>query len=173
MKCPKCKNLVEYNTTTCEWCGARLIAGEYSAPQTGYPKAPLAKRFVAALLDGLIVIVPLLLISDSEVEAESGYEFAIIMLFLLSMVYTFIKDGLGKGQSWGKKAVGLMVVHLSDGKPCTKGQSAIRALIFGLLGITFIGWIVEPIMALVTDDGRRLADKTADTQVIEKTALHT
>jgi|TARA_B100001971_G_C18086690_1_gene481302 uncharacterized RDD family membrane protein YckC len=84
------------------------------------------------------------------------------------LTYNFIKDGLGKGQSWGKKAVGLMVIHLSDKTPCSLSQSLLRNLIMILLGIIpFIGWLIEPIIVLSTKDGRRLGDRAANTQVVE------
>jgi uncharacterized RDD family membrane protein YckC len=90
-------------------------------------------------------------------------------LYFVPLVYAFIKDGLGEGQSWGKKAVGLMVVYLPNNSACSKGQSSLRCLIGSLLGIIpFIGWLIEPIMVLATEDGRRLADKVANTQVIDK-----
>ncbi|MDD4118812.1 MAG: RDD family protein [Kiritimatiellae bacterium] len=89
-------------------------------------------------------------------------------LYLIPLSYNFIKDGLGNGQSWGKKAVGLMVIHLSDKTPCSFGQSFLRNLILVLLGIIpIVGWLIEPIIVLASEDGRRLGDKAANTQVIE------
>ncbi|NQT35606.1 RDD family protein, partial [bacterium] len=78
----------------------------------------------------------------------------------------FIKDGLGNGQSWGKRAVGLMVVQLIDDTPCTKLKSSLRGLVTMLLGAVPFGSFVEPIMVIATKDGRRLADMAAETKVI-------
>jgi uncharacterized RDD family membrane protein YckC len=87
------------------------------------------------------------------------------ILWLIPFVYTLVKDGLGKGQSRGKKMLGLMVAYLPDNVPCTLGDSFVRSLVGA---IPVVGWFVEPAMVLVTADGRRLADKAANTQVIEK-----
>lgn len=71
--------------------------------------------------------------------------------------------------------MGLIVVHLPTNLPTARGQSAVRTLILMLVGfVPFIGAFIEPIVALVADDGRRRGDRAADTQVIstaEYTAL--
>ncbi|WP_420574721.1 RDD family protein [Kordia sp.] len=147
----------------------------------GYIKASLGNRFVASLLDSLIMIglaIPAIIFyiaGIAELDSYRGseesaivYFLMAILLYLIPLVYSFIKDGIGNGQSWGKKAVGLMVVYLPDNSPCKYGQSAIRGLVSTLVGfIPFVGWLIEPIMVLASDDGRRLADKAANTQVIE------
>ena len=161
-------------------------------PNSSYPKASLGNRLVAAILDSLIVTglsSPFLIFSfksvfsiissvfgGSESSNNTVLYIVSVFLFIIALVYGFIKDGLGEGQSWGKKAVGLMVVYLPNNTPCSAGQSCLRYLIGLLLGviaiIPVIGWLIasliEPIMVLATVDGRRLADKAANTQVIEK-----
>lgn len=144
-----------------------------------YLKASLGNRFLASLLDGLIMLgfaIPSIILYVIGLSKISRYNFDesiplfvfAAFLYLIPLSYSFIKDGLGKGQSWGKKAVGLMVIHLSDNTPCSFGQSFLRNLIMTLIGIVpFIGWLVEPIIVLASEDGRRLGDKAADTQVIE------
>jgi uncharacterized RDD family membrane protein YckC len=154
----------------------------YQQPQQpgNYPKASLGNRFLAALLDGLIMtglaipaiifyIIGIAMLSDYDSDGAILMFVVAIFLYFIPLVYLFIKDGLGKGQSWGKKAVGLMVVHLPSNTPCTKGQSFLRSLIGLLINmIPFIGWLIEPIMVLATKDGRRLADQAANTQVIDQ-----
>lgn len=160
-----------------------------------YPKAALGKRFVATLLDGLITtglaIPAIIFFILGIVELNSGYydyyynyyhdttEEAIplfiiaLFLYFVPLAYSFIKDGLFKGQSLGKKSVRLMVVYLPNNTPCTIGKSCLRGLISSLLGsIPFVGWLIEPIIVLATRDGRRLADRTAKTQVIDKDLFH-
>jgi hypothetical protein len=42
-----------------------------------------------------------------------------------------------------------------------------RAFIGGLVGIVpLAGWLIEPAVATVREDGRRLGDQAADTRVI-------
>lgn len=165
-----------------------------------YPKAGLGKRFVAYLLDGLFYtllaipsIVCFIIAFINIYQAAKLYRlenmyydkaFTIelfydnlglilfgLLLYIFPLIYVFIKDGLGQGQSWGKRIMGLMVVNIETNSPCSKGRSALRALVSGLVVmvpyLNFITYWIEPIMVIVTDDGRKLADMAAKTQVIQ------
>lgn len=189
-KCTRCGKEYPAGTKFCPDDGGAVIPealrfGNHTSDTIfsgTYSKASLGSRFLASLLDGLIMaglaIPAIIFYAIGMVQLDNYYSgsddaipFFIIAAFLyfIPLVYSFIKDGLGKGQSWGKKAVGLMVVYLPNNTACTIGQSCLRCLIGGLLGIIpFVGWLVEPIMVLATEDGRRLADKVANTQVIDK-----
>ena len=146
-------------------------------------KASLGSRFIASLLDGLLCVglsIPAIIfysiglanISHSYYGSDdySGAIFFFFLAFILysiPLIYTFVKDGLGCGQSWGKKVMDIKVVNVSDKSNCTKGTSALRALIGWLINLVpFVGWLIEPIMVLAKSDGRRLADKVAGTMVI-------
>jgi uncharacterized RDD family membrane protein YckC len=145
-----------------------------------YPKASLGNRFLAALLDGLIstvLSIPAILFFVIAMEKIDSYDndgagwliFIAILFYLIPVIYGFIKDGLGQGQSWGKRPLDLMVVNLDNNAPCNKGKSFLRNFISTLLAIIpCIGCLIEPIMVLATNDGRKLGDKAANTQVIEK-----
>lgn len=191
--CPTCNTTYPANTWFCAKDGSRLVRpglhGSSDNPQLfqfydqGYPKSSSGSRFVAALLDGLLTVgmaIPAFFlffwglgVSESYRSSERSMA---PMLFLLAVVfylvplgYNFIKDGLGKGQSFGKRAVDLMVVNLDNNTPCSTGKSFVRNLISTLVSaIPFIGWLIEPVMVLATDDGRKLGDKAANTQVIDK-----
>ncbi|HEU4630487.1 MAG TPA: RDD family protein [Gemmatimonadaceae bacterium] len=140
-----------------------------------YRKAPLGARLGASLLDGLIgtaawlpgiVLIAMGGAGEGEGIAIVG-TLVLVIGFVWALYYSFVKDGWGTGASFGKRAVGLMVVHLPTNQPCTKGQSALRALVLLLLNfVPFIGWLIEPILVLAADDGRRLGDRAADTQVV-------
>jgi len=106
---------------------------------------------------------------------EVNYQCSLILGLGWSISYTLIRDGIGNGQSYGKKLAGLMVVNLMDNQPCKKGSSFVRnifQLIFTLvLGfIPFVnilaGWI-EPIVGLAHEKGYRVGDMVAKTQVID------
>jgi uncharacterized RDD family membrane protein YckC len=57
------------------------------------------------------------------------------------------------------------------GMPCSTGESSTRTLVGGLVGAApLIGWVVEPGLVLFSSDGRRLGDKAAGTQVIDRAA---
>jgi uncharacterized RDD family membrane protein YckC len=161
-----------------------------------YPKANMGSRFLAAVIDGFVgggLAIPSIILivigavmssqqrntydefGNSYSSSPSGlFIFFIILgviLLVLPIAYSFVKDGLGKGQSLGKKTMGLMVVYLDDNTPCTKGRSALRQLISSLINIVpylnFLTMWIEPIMVLATEDGRKAADYAAHTQVIE------
>ena len=145
-------------------------------------KASLGSRFVASLLDificlglsipsGIFYFIGMATSYDyygsTDYSDSVFFFFFAILFYAIPLVYSFIKDGLGEGQSWGKKVMDIKVVNLSDKSNCSKGTSALRTLIGCLiLLIPFVGWIIEPIIVLATSDGRRLADKVAGTMVI-------
>lgn len=141
-----------------------------------YPKAPMGRRFLAYFIDGLIASVPMTIIGvivsiGIVVSADaSGDPSALVMVlafgggllgFAWALGYTLLRDGMGSGQSLGKKMFKLMVVRLEDGRPCTKGNSAVRNLIGGVLGF------IDIIVALVGQTGQRVGDKLVNAQVIE------
>lgn len=141
-----------------------------------YPAAPAGRRFLAMLIDALyplLFILPgLLLLLLGEGTGSSGLVLAggalLAAAVAYSVYYQFTKDGRDGGASIGKRHMGLMVVHLPSDTPCTRGQSAQRALVMALLNlIPAIGWLIEPVMVLAAADGRRLGDRAADTQVID------
>jgi uncharacterized RDD family membrane protein YckC len=190
-KCVKCGTEYSIETKFCPKDGGEVIpeAFRYGANEQNnspqfyfngnYLKASLGNRFLASLLDGLIMTglaipaIILYFVGLSKVSAYNSDEamplfILAVFLYFIPLTYSFIKDGLGKGQSLGKKAVGLMVIHLPDNNPCSFGQSFLRNFIMTLINIVpFIGWLVEPIIVLASADGRRLGDKAANTQVIE------
>ena len=150
-----------------------------------YDKAPLGKRFLAFLLDGLIIVAlflpSLFFLFDFFREVfinnyYNGYRnysqenliFGLI-LFLLPIRYSLIKDGIGEGQSYGKSAFDLMVINVNTNKPCTKLNSAGRNLLYSIIcRIPYVGFLTEIIMVFANPDGRKLSDLAAGTQVIEK-----
>jgi len=158
-----------------------------------YPKASLGSRFVAFLIDFLVqgvLYIPAIIcffggvfgaVGGFAIGAEHGWPFFPIpvfgllfglllgfLLLLAPLAYGLLKDGMARGQSIGKRAAGIMVIDLDENIPCGKAKSLLRNLIPILLSIVpFVGWLVEPIMVLIAEDGRRLGDRVASTQVID------
>ena len=188
-KCVRCGKEYPADTKFCPDDGGAVIAEAYrlppssatqpavGAPGDKYPKADLLKRFGAYIIDRLIctgLAIPAIvfvffgIIQLEEYGNNSGLVFVIIgfISVVIPAVYYFIKDGLVNGQSWGKRAVGLMVVQIIDDAPCTKLKSSLRGLITMLIGSVPLGSFVEPILVIATKNGRRLADLAAETKVI-------
>lgn len=144
-----------------------------------YKKADLFKRFLAALIDGIIASLLI---------------YIPILGAIVSTVYLLTKDAIAfeitknadfKNRSIGKKIMGLEVVSL-EGKDIDWTISVKRNLpiaigsAFGIVPI--LGWIigsivgfalmvVEIVLAVTDNDGRRLGDKWANTQVAESQDL--
>jgi uncharacterized RDD family membrane protein YckC len=100
---------------------------------------------------------------------------------ILGIIYISVSDGLGNGQSVGKKFMGFAVKSLEDGAPCSFKQSCIRNLPFilplVLAIVPFWGWILGGILCLALvglelyllynlHSGHRLGDVMADTSVM-------
>jgi uncharacterized RDD family membrane protein YckC len=100
---------------------------------------------------------------------------------MLGIVYIAMSDGMGNGQSAGKRFMGFAVKSLEDGSPCSYRQSIIRNLPFilplTLAIVPFWGWILGGILAVALiglelyllynlDSGHRLGDVMADTSVM-------
>lgn len=173
------------------WETVPELASEAATPRQGpppleafpagapFPKAPVGGRVLAALVDQLVSSVPAGLLVVAAVSSFLGDATGFGVLFSLlafaavawALYYSFTKDGRPGGQSIGKKAMGLMVVHLQSGQPCSSSQSALRFLVMFLLSLVLgAGWLVELIVLLIEPGGRRLGDFAAGTQVIEATA---
>jgi uncharacterized RDD family membrane protein YckC len=141
-----------------------------------YAKASLGPRLGAYVVDRVIGMGPAIIAAIiSFLFQLSPPSAAIAFINLLgtmawAVYYGLTKDARNGGQSIGKGMFGLMVVNVKTNQPCSRGESATRAFIGGLVGIVpLVGWLIEPAVATVRDDGRRLGDQAADTQVIPAT----
>lgn len=152
------------------------VAATSPASTSPYARAEGGPRLVAWLIDaviGLLALVPGATLAaagyaageDEGMMVMGGITFCVG--FCWAVWYGFTKDGINGGQSIGKRRVGLMVVHLPSDLPCTRAQSAIRALVAIACNVVpAVGWLIEPVMVFIGEDGRRLGDRAADTQVI-------
>lgn len=188
-KCVICGAIYNKDTKFCPKDGGAVIAEAFrfsAAPNNGYdssrlqyPKAPFGDRILASIIDGLLLLVcyiPALLFFILGLSSIKSYSspagfllFLSVVLYIIPSIFFLFLDGYRQGQGFGKKMFGLMVVYLPENKPCSKTQSFLRNLIGYLLTlIPFIGWVVELVVALIDKRGRRLGDRAALTQVIER-----
>ncbi len=156
---------------------AAAAADPFAAPYPGLPyqgmamatyaKAPFGARLVAWIIDNWLLpgifISPLI---AGIVLDNKGLLFFSFFTIPLTIWYNFTKDGWGEGQSMGKKLVGLMVMNLDSGMPCSKGSSALRAVMWFVPYVSSLVLLVDFVLALVDEKGRRIGDHLAHTQVV-------
>jgi uncharacterized RDD family membrane protein YckC len=126
---------------------------------TTLPLASRSNRLLGQLLDGVVGVAPIIAgaILSSFSDALGG---VVVMAGIFwSIFYYLFADGFPRGQSLGKKWLGMQVVSDETGRPCTFGQSFIRNLLLAVLGP--IDWVF-----IFGERHQRLGDKAAGTIVI-------
>ncbi|GAA3489230.1 RDD family protein [Streptomyces cremeus] len=165
-------------------------AGGYGGadPLAGMPPlASLGKRFVARLIDMLIVGVPMGLLGipfgsyervtettddfgDTFTQVTSGksllWSVVVIAVYLAYDTILTAKNG----QTIGKRVMGLRVAVLNDGRTPTTGVALLRAavlLVPALVCCYCLWWLVNLVMVAVDKPYRQgLHDKAAKTVVV-------
>jgi uncharacterized RDD family membrane protein YckC len=140
-------------------------------------KAGLALRFVAVLLDAVIVLFPVsiavgLLSGGGYTRTGDGYANAGIivagkavwLLLALALGYYVICEAL-TGATLGKRMVGIRVVG-EDGEHPTLGAAVVRNLLRLVDSLFF--YLVGAIFALTSPLGQRLGDRAAHTVVVRR-----
>lgn len=133
-----------------------------------YPKAHVLNRFIAKAIDGMLVA------AASQVIEPVGW--------ISGLAYALIADGFPGGQSVGKRLIGLQTVV-----PRTKEFSGFResiirnlplAVAYLLASIPFVGWVLagavvifEALLLIGNEQGVRLGDEVAGTQVLDSGQL--
>ena len=138
-----------------------------------YPKAGIGARFLASIIDSVVGIFMPIAASVIGIAPAHGKMNPVNVVLLISSIiwaiyYNFTKDGHDEGRSIGKRAMGLRVVNIKTNKPCSMGESSLRALMLMILNMApLVGGLIEPVAILVQRDGRRIGDLVAGTQVID------
>jgi len=139
--------------------------------------AGLALRFVAVLLDSIIVFFPLgivvgLLYGGGYSERRNGYASAgvnvdgnaVWALLALSVGYYILCEAL-TGMTVGKRIVGIRVVA-TDGEHVGVGAAVVRNLL-RLVDCLFF-YLVGALFVLTSSRGQRLGDRAAGTLVVRR-----
>jgi hypothetical protein len=143
---------------------AEEIGGIHSISAGVYPKAPVLSRGIAKLIDLLIV-------------AAAGY-MIVPVGFFGGLAYILIADGFAGGRSIGKRLIGLQTVVPDRHSAAGFRESIIRNLPFAvaqlIFAVPYVGWLVsaaivvfEAILILGNEQGKRLGDEVAGTQVLD------
>ena len=128
--------------------------------------ASLTKRFFAAIIDLTIAIV-LFTLSNYILELMNIVHSYIPVFLLLG--YFSVKDFICNGQSFGKRALGLVVVNFKNGLTCDLAHSIFRNSLYLAAPYGFYAFITAK------DDKYRqsLIDKLTGTFVMNKDFLVT
>ena len=140
------------------------VRGVHSIGGRIYPKAQVLNRGIAKLIDLLIV-------------AAAG-QIIVPIGFLGGLAYILIADGFAGGRSIGKRLIGLQTVLPDRREAVGFRESIIRNLPFAVaqlaFAIPYVGWLVaaaiiafEAVLILGNEQGRRLGDEVAGTQVLD------
>jgi uncharacterized RDD family membrane protein YckC len=138
--------------------------GAHSIGAGIYPKAQILNRGIAKLIDLFIV-------------AAAG-QMLVPVGFLGGLAYILIADGFAGGRSIGKRLIGLQTVLPDRRIAAGFRESIIRNLPFAVAQVAFaipyVGWLVsgaiiafEAVLILGNEQGRRLGDEVAGTQVLD------
>jgi uncharacterized RDD family membrane protein YckC len=139
--------------------------------------AGVPRRFVALLLDAVIVLFPVtivvgLLSGGGYTESGEGYANAGIkvsesasMLLLALVLGYYVLCEAATGATLGKRMVGIRVVS-EDGKGLTFGAAVVRNVLRLVDGFFF--YLVGAIFALTSPRGQRLGDRAAHTVVVRR-----
>jgi len=143
---------------------AEEVSGVHSADIGTYPKAQVLNRGIAKLIDLLIV--------------AAAAQMIVPVGFFGGMAYILIADGFAGGRSIGKRLIGLQTVRPDRREAAGFRESIIRNLPFAValfvFAIPYVGWLVsiaviafEAVLIVGNEQGRRLGDEIAGTQVLD------
>ena len=192
-KCAKCGTPAAPGTKFCESCGAPLpaaaqpaessaaAASAYAMPEPQVQYQGVAIRFVALIIDGLILgIIDYTLIflftgSATTIDTSTGAvslgpaypAYYVALGIVLGLLYFTLL--LGRyGQSVGMMAVKIKVVSEADSGPITYGAAFIRTILLYIDQIPYvIPYLLGAILIWTSDKKQRLGDRVAHTVMVK------
>ena len=138
--------------------------------------APYLNRVGAAILDGLIVGIPIFILSaiagaGSDVAGAIVYLVLIVFGVIAYYAFTMSRAGANNGQTTGKQVLNIRVIHQS-GAPMDFGKSILRELVGKSLPSYFtcgLYGILDALWPLFDDRKQALHDKIGSTFVVNAT----
>ena len=97
-------------------------ASSYQGGASG-PRAGFWRRFVGAVIDGILVSIPAYIIEPHNQGGRSGIQ------LLIGLVYVTVMIGSSRGQTLGQMAMGIRVIDFNTGGPIGYGRAFIRWLV--------------------------------------------
>ena len=101
--------------------------------------ASLGERLGGQIVDAFIAAIPAILGSAPWPVSEDASMMLTSTGVALAIGYLLFSDGLGSGQSLGKRLVETKVIDSATGEECTFGQSFLRNFLLMVLGV--IDWV--------------------------------
>jgi uncharacterized RDD family membrane protein YckC len=150
----------------------------------GRQLASWGSRLAAYLVDGLILLVPVIALTVIIVAVATGSGTGAwvtgIIGFLAYLVVAFLywpllmaREGPHNGQTWGKQALGIRVIR-DNGDRMSFGWAALREIVIKgfLVGVAssiipFIPWFLDFFWPLWDDENRALHDMIVSTHVVQ------
>ncbi|MBI3455306.1 MAG: RDD family protein [Candidatus Rokubacteria bacterium] len=141
--------------------------GAESSGTVKYPKVILPRRFKADSIDGvaatILMLVPLFALTAIGDLLPSWLQPLPLIGIPGGVFYIVFRDAMGKGASVGKRALGLRIIDLRTGTPC----SARRVWARNLLDLIPIVDLIDFVLMCLDSRGQKMMDKVLDTQVVE------
>jgi uncharacterized RDD family membrane protein YckC len=153
------------------------VGAAVHAPAKRIESAGIALRFVAVLLDSLIVFLPLSIViglmsggtraertpDHAYAGVELGGQATLFLLFLVLCYYVLAEAYTG--MTLGKRIVGIRVVE-EDGSELRFGAAVVRNLLRLVDGLFL--YLIGAIFAFSSPRGQRIGDRAAHTVVVRR-----
>lgn len=149
--CSNCGNQISDLATACPQCGTPTQAVAPPDSTYPYPLAGFWIRFVASLLDGLILLVAGFILGD----AQGG-----VAGTLIGFLYNWLMLAYNDGRTLGKMALGIRIAR-PDGSAIDLGTAAARS---GMAIVSGIPFALGYIWAAFDSENRTWHDMVANTR---------
>jgi len=108
-------------------------------PPTSDPLAPLVRRALAQVLDGILIGVPLFIVTlsmggDLSDSDNDNLLWLTVLWLAVTLVYSTVLVAL-TGATVGKRLLKIKVVNRLDGSPVSWSYAAVRALVPTVAGL--------------------------------------
>jgi len=137
------------------------------SPTRIHRKVILPRRIEADSADGLItaivMLVPVYAIPAIANLLPPPLQKLSIIGIPAAILYVLFRDSIGKGTSLGKKWLGLRIIDLKTGAPCTAGRVWSR----NLTDLVPILNAIDFVLMCIDPRGQKIMDKVLQIQVTE------
>lgn len=131
-----------------------------------YQLAGVGHRFLAFLIDFIILFVLIILISFNSDETSIVYYLVVTIIIFVVVFYTLASELIGNGQTIGKLAMGIKVVKLNGDEMAFYDYFTRWSM--RLIDIYFSSGTIAMLLITSNKNGQRTGDIIAGTTVIKK-----